>query len=305
MKCSTQQLETLPGTAKAGSKYVVLEYLHGWGRDVLDDDVFGPELAAKMRAHLKAHGAGLQLVRKPGRAGQHRQERYLYVAFTGDGETPPAMRRLKVSGPEDVLSVDLSSPDTVGGEDVTHPLLLVCTHGKRDMCCALRGRPLAASLQACFYGDEVWESSHTKGHRFAPSLILLPWGYSFGRMNSSAALDMLKAASRGEMFVPGNRGRGCFDRPGQVAEIAVANELFLAGECPGIGVLAVRADVDPAPAVGQLGDNEQLRRVIHPDGRSWDVVISAADTEPVAASCGAQPKPQVMYSAQRIVAVDA
>ncbi|PRQ11387.1 sucrase ferredoxin [Corynebacterium sp. 13CS0277] len=310
-RCSTQLLEDLPGTAKTGTVYVVLEYHYGWGHDVLDDDVFGPELAAAMRGHLKKYGASLQLVRKPGRAGQDRPQRTLYVVHTGNGVTAPWARRLEVTGPSDVLEIDLATPESVGGEPVEHPLLLVCTHGKRDMCCALRGRPLAASLQATFPGDEVWESSHTKGHRFAPSVILLPWGYSFGRLDAAAAKAMLQQAARGRMVVDGNRGRGCFDAPGQVAELAVAAALLDAGEDLAMGALHVteessadeelqaRLVADLVAASPEGYDEARLlaRTVIHPDGRVWEVLLAQDSSAPVMASCGAAAKPQTTYRA--------
>ena len=305
VRCSTQMVEDLPGTAKTGSVYVVLEHPGGWGHDVLDDDVFGADLATRIRTHLKKYGATLQLVRKPGRAGQERAARTLYVAHTGNGVLSPWMRRLTVTGPEDILGFDLSTPESVGGEPVNHPLLLVCTHGKRDMCCALRGRPVAASLQATFPGDEVWESSHTKGHRFAPSMILLPWGYSFGRLDAGSAKAVLQAATQGDMTLAGNRGRGCFDAAGQVADLAVAAEC---GDLT-IGVLHVsEANPDDAavnsPAaraaaqrLSVAADEVLLRTVIHPDGRDWEVLLAKTMSAPAAASCGAAPKPQATYTA--------
>ena len=46
------------------------------------------------------------------------------------------------------------------------PLLLVCTHGRRDACCAQFGRPTAMAL-ARRYGTAVWETTHVGGDRFA------------------------------------------------------------------------------------------------------------------------------------------
>ena len=46
------------------------------------------------------------------------------------------------------------------------PMLLVCTHGVHDTCCAVRGRPVAAAL-ARRWPEATWECSHVGGDRFA------------------------------------------------------------------------------------------------------------------------------------------
>lgn len=56
--------------------------------------------------------------------------------------------------------------------------VLICGHGRRDRCCGSMG----TALQLSFSGSElpagvrVWRTSHTGGHRFAPTGLVLPWG---------------------------------------------------------------------------------------------------------------------------------
>ena len=147
--------------------------------------------------------------------------------------------------------------------------MLVCAHGKRDQCCAVLGRPVAAGLAAEF-GDAVWECSHTGGHRFAPSLILLPTGYTYGRLSTQESADAVRAAARGEVYPTGLRGRSCWDAPGQVAE------------------LAVRDLVDAAADELTVDANSV---VAHRDGRRWVVDLEEWELPPRPASCGAAPKP--------------
>lgn len=53
--------------------------------------------------------------------------------------------------------------------------LLVCTHGRRDACCGSQGTDLALALAANPpQGVHLWRTSHTGGHRFAPTFLLLP-----------------------------------------------------------------------------------------------------------------------------------
>lgn len=247
---------------------MILEHPSGWSRDVLDGGTFGPELSAKLKAHLKGR-AGLQLIRRPGREGRVSGPRALFLVFTAEGVT----EKLTLSDPAEILDLDLSEPGCNDAETVAHPLVLVCTHGKRDVCCAVKGRPLAAQLAQRFPGDVVWETSHTKGHRFAPSILLMPWGYSFGRLNVQAASALLAAAQRGEFFLPGNRGRGLWQSAGQVAELAVARKLIDAGRSLYYGDLAVEEGV-----------------VKHVDGRAWTVEMEKQEVTGVVSSCGDEPK---------------
>ena len=114
-------------------------------------------------------------------------------------------------------------------------LLLVCTNGRRDVCCALRGRPIAQQLARRF-GDQVWETTHTGGHRFAPTAVLLPVGYLYGRLDPPFAERLLTEAAAGRMVPQRCRGRSTWSPAGQVAELAVRDVM---GEC---GVDAVVVD---------------------------------------------------------------
>src|SRR5699024_12470284 len=82
------------------------------------------------------------------------------------------IERVVIDDPAGVLDLDLSGPGRngagLGTQRVDHPVLLICTHAKRDACCAIKGRPLAAELVAQYHSGYVWESPHTKGTRIAP-----------------------------------------------------------------------------------------------------------------------------------------
>lgn len=264
--CSDQRVEPLPGTAKTGTLFIAFEQPQGWAHDIMDGEAFGPELTAQLASYMSQHGASLQLIRKPGREGQIRSGHAVFIAHVEAG----VAYKLRLDSPAELLHIDPARP---GGEIVDHPVILVCTHGKRDRCCAFKGRPLAAALDELFPGDIIWESSHTKGHRFAPSIITLPWGYSYGHLNELAAAEMLRHCHRGELFVAGNRGRSCYAGPDQVAELAVATHLVEAGEQVKLGSLQVSAG-----------------HVVHRDGRRWDVELGQRPVDGVVSSCGEQPK---------------
>lgn len=63
--------------------------------------------------------------------------------------------------------------------------VLICGHGRRDRCCGTLGTGLALQLAASHAGGNnvrLWRTSHTGGHRFAPTMIVLPeatvWAYA-------------------------------------------------------------------------------------------------------------------------------
>lgn len=283
-RCSDVQVEPLAGSAKKETVHLVFEWPQGWSRDVLDGDTFGEDLTRRLKGRLDGV-AGLQLVRQPGREGRQIESHHLFLVFTDRART----EKLIVDGPEALLDLDLSGPGRNGAEEFTDPLVLVCTHGKRDVCCAVKGRPMAAGLAERHPGPVVWETSHTKGHRFAPSMLVMPWGYSFGRLNEEAASSMVAAVRAGEYFHPGNRGRGLYGPRGQVAELAVAQQLLGEGESLRFGELAV-SDEDAAPGP----------RVAHVDGRVWVVELEEREVGGIVSSCGDDPKTGPVWIARDV-----
>jgi hypothetical protein len=129
-----------------------------------------------------------------------------------------------------------TTPPTSGGwEPVEEPMFLVCTHAKRDPCCAVYGRAAAAVLAVTQRG-RTWETSHTGGHRFAPNLICLPHGVSFGRIGPEGIDAAARAYAAGDVRPEGYRGRSSHDPFVQAADVALRSRL---GQLP---VDAVRLD---------------------------------------------------------------
>lgn len=279
--CSDVEVEPLPGTAKKADFYVLFEWPGPWSHDVLDGGTFGDELTAKLKAHLEAHGASLQLIRHPTREGRIIERHRVFLVFPKLGITEGFF----VDKPEALLDVDLTGPGKNGGQTRINPLLLVCTHAKRDKCCAIKGRPLVTELERRYpfssTGEVVWETSHVKGHRFAPAMLLMPWGYSFGRMNLEATEAMIAAAIRGQMFVPGNRGRGTFSAPAQAAELAVAAHLQRCGADVEYGQIELVAEhVDGESAAVEMRSGDSV----------FEAVLVKKPAHGVISSCGDEPK---------------
>ncbi|MFM6849919.1 MAG: sucrase ferredoxin, partial [Terrabacter sp.] len=113
----------------------------------------------------------------------------------------------------------------------------------------------------------VWEVSHTGGHRFAPTAVLLPWGQTLARLDDRGAERVLVASDSGnlpaELVGPlHDRGRSGVPGPAQCAESHVRAET---GETR---LATLWADEPTA-----VGDGWEVI-VNHTDGRRWRVGVT-------------------------------
>jgi hypothetical protein len=103
------------------------------------------------------------------------------------------------------------------GEPYPDPLLAICTHGRHDTCCAVRGRPVAAALAAA-EPEATWECSHIGGCRFAPAVVLLPHGFVLGGVPAQDAPGIASAYREGGLDPRYVRGRSAFPPAVQAAQ---------------------------------------------------------------------------------------
>ena len=104
---------------------------------------------------------------------------------------------------EELSGLDPLAP---GGAPTTRPTFLVCTHGRRDACCAGRGWPVAVSLTERF-PEQTWQCSHVGGDRFAGNVVILPHGLYYGRVTPENAHDLLPPNFNPELKVPSRSRR--------------------------------------------------------------------------------------------------
>lgn len=109
-------------------------------------------------------------------------------------------------------------------EALVGPLFAVCTNGRRDRCCAIVGRGVAVGLHAEF-GDRVVEISHLGGHRYAGTMLVLPWGYAYGFLDLAGARAVVRAADRGLVHPQGLRGRADLPPAAQAADVPLRRDL--------------------------------------------------------------------------------
>ncbi len=263
--------------------WLLLEQSGPWGAKAPVESHLDAEVGRALDRAAKGTGVRIALIRRPGRhADHHTAERHrVIVAHTAPGSS--WVRRETVGNPAELLDLDFAAlgggdHGGLGREHTGDPLALVCTNGRRDRCCALLGRPLAAELAASGH-SEVWEVTHLGGHRFSPTMLVLPFGYAYGRLTAAAAKEVLAATADGRMTAEWCRGRSCWERPGQAAELAVRR---LVGE-EDADALAVTAGSPAQDGLWRL-------QVCHTDGRAWEVEVAQGLSEPPRPeSCGKSP----------------
>jgi hypothetical protein len=179
--------------------------------------VLGPALEAA----AKARGMRLLLVRR--REGDPSADA-VRRAFLVDTEAARMAVRSVTDLDELAPLLDASLEDF--GAPLADPILLVCTNGKRDACCALRGRTLMTAL-AADHAERTWECSHLGGHRFAGNLVCLPHGLIYGRVGPADGPRLADAYLAGRVDPSLLRGRSPWPAPAQVGEAVVRGRLHL------------------------------------------------------------------------------
>jgi hypothetical protein len=211
-------------TAPAGARaWLLIECEGPWAAEAIETALPAP--LAKLALSADELGIRVQLIRRTVRAARGDVGGEAAAGDKGSGENPrrdgvtvpvvfaawtagpaPWVFRVGVGdlGPEALTAI--AAGEVPCGSAGSGPLFLVCAHGRRDRCCARFGVPLARDL-AGTYPNEVWESTHVGGHRFAANLVILPHGLYYGPVNAESARDAIGAYARGEITARGYRGR--------------------------------------------------------------------------------------------------
>lgn len=287
--CSTTSLaagEPLVGSAPRALGWVCLEQDGPWGAKAWTSSHLDPGLGAAIESVAADHHVRPSLIRRPGRHADvgGPSSRRVLVAHSTPGST--WLLAGTVRAPDDLLALDWTAVASGDADAVTAsvpglvpapPQLLVCTNGSRDTCCARLGRPVAAAA-ARLFPDRVWEVTHTSGHRFAPTTVLLPSGCLHGRVLDAGTLLLAEAA--GDVVLTGYRGRSVWPPEGQVAEEHVRRTCQVAG-------------LDDL----RVSDSGGVWSVTHRDGRRWEVVVTAYAEGERPESCGKDARPVTRHTA--------
>ena len=224
---SSEDGEETFGTASVGDVWLLVEYASVWKPKALEGSALSDEVKSHLGGLLKTIPRSRLLFIKQGRdCGE-----YLNFFVIHSRELKPFVVRFDLSNYEDLRGVDVAAAvrgETAGGVLHEEPLYLVCTHSRRDKCCAKFGLPIYKSLRATA-GARVWQSSHVGGDRFAANVVCFPHGLFYARATEVSAGKIVSEYEAGRIVIENFRGRACYGYPVQAAEFFVRRESGLVG----------------------------------------------------------------------------
>lgn len=252
------------GTAPTDATYLLVEYAGAWGRKALAESKLPEEIRTRLG---DLAGVRVLLIRRHGGLSGP-GVRIFTVQVTSEACTVETGLLREVT---DLLQLDLDS--LAGGAHLgltpyEHDLHLVCTNGRRDLCCAELGRPVAAAL-ATRWPEETWETTHLGGHRFASTLLTFPSGLCLGRLDPETAVLALEEVLAGRHPVGFSRGRVGVSEVAQVGQVHVIEQTAL----------------DGLDQVQVIDEERGVVRVLA-DGREWQVGVRTTESAPRRQSCG-------------------
>lgn len=200
-----------------------------WGADAVPSSRLARDVGRELTRRCRPRDVRLVLIRRPtiGPDGT----RSVFVAHSDPAR--PQLHRADLHDEAELLDIDVAA---VAGGDLSgvgrphgEPVYLVCTNGKRDVCCAVNGRPLVRALSSV-EPERTWECTHIGGDRFAANMVVLPQGLYFGRVASDEVEALAGGLREGKLLLPRYRGRSWYDRASQYAEISVRRRFGLDDE---------------------------------------------------------------------------
>jgi hypothetical protein len=253
------------GTSGSYDGYLLVEWPLPWPRDLGDVEELTALQPMLREARCRLQGLVAQ-------RGDERRRVVHYRRPPGDGFVR-YQRSERVATAETVADVAaelLSAPVPDDAWD-GRPDVLVCTHGRRDRCCGSLGTPLATELESdptALAGARLWRTSHTGGHRFAPTAILLPEGTAWAYADTDVLSRVVSRTGPIDDLLPRYRGcAGLGSRAVQALERAVLAEVGwpLLGsprwgteEADGTVTLVVDAPAGPARWSAEVAAGRQV-----------------------------------------------
>jgi hypothetical protein len=259
-QASRQRDEPLTATASRVDRWLVVEHRGAWGPESVPSRRMGRSAAPAVAAAANAARARLVLVRRPHDVADE-DGRWVFAVDSRPGSERVLARHVDDDADLVALVPPFGDARMDGWAELEGPLYLVCTHGRHDRCCALRGRPVARAL-AAREPQRTWECSHVGGDRFAANLVVLPEGLYLGRIEVDEVLDVVDGLAAGTLPAGRVRGRSSLSLPAQAAQ-AFAREF--SGRWGTRDLLPVRQSAD-GPDTWRIG-------LAGPGGPDVEVVV--------------------------------
>lgn len=195
------------GTAGSYSDFLLVEHPLPWPRDI-GDLPFGNVTAPGRRVRVQAVIPHADIVAPDRR-------RIIHLSRSPDGPFAGFRRTEVVTTPDDVVAAcdRLMRGEADGAAPSNLRDVLVCTHGRRDRCCGSLGPQALARLDAVPEDVRVWRTSHTGGHRFAPTAITFPDGNFWAYLDDDSLGALVDRRAPAASLVRHHRGCSGLDSP--------------------------------------------------------------------------------------------
>jgi hypothetical protein len=216
---STESQEQVVGTASIGESWLLLEYREAWGIKAFQESLLAEKVKQHLRMSLKAVPRSRLLFIKQDRLATAHIALFVVRCL----EQKSYIFRYDLTDYNQLIDLDLREAlkghPLIGAKRWEAPLYLVCTHGTRDKCCAKFGFSIYKSMRDFVVDNSVWQSSHVGGDRFAANMICFPEGLFYAHVTEETAPKIVSSHREGKLFLLNLRGRACYERPIQAAEV--------------------------------------------------------------------------------------
>jgi hypothetical protein len=214
--------EDLFASAPRAEVWLLLEYNGVWGAKALEESDLAEPIKQRLFTCLDAIPASrFQFIKRE----RTPETITFYIALANDLQ--PALYHFELNDYEELLTLDVQSivagDAAYDGQRSGERLHLVCTNGRRDVCCAKFGPAICQAMTA-YAAEAVWQTTHLGGHRFAATAVFLPQGIVYGRILPHQATVLIDAHRRGHIDLDHLRGRSCYAPVAQAAEYYLRRE---------------------------------------------------------------------------------
>lgn len=263
----------LYGTASEDRAFLLVEYTGEWQAKAIQQNGLPDVLNEWIQSQTETIEGLRPLFIKQGQKSSGR----VYIAIP-DFHNPRLYKLSFDNLPRDIGPIVRGETDLPTSDET---LLLVCTNGKRDNCCAKFGLPVYHEF-AKEDGMSTWQCTHIGGHRYAATAITLPTGVVYGYMSPDSTPAIADSIRNDTIMLDNFRGRA------QQSGVANAAEYFVRRATGKVGL----ADT-PIVSAEQVGEDWEIGFDL---GEGRNVVrLQEQVTELILASCDKPLKPSKQF----------
>ena len=275
------QANQLPlyGTSSFAETWVALEYNGAWEAKALQDNELRPQVNQWLSRQIEQSENGRALFIRDRFAVADT----LLIARTTASDQ--RLYRVPLGGYEDVTFFD--SAEILANNTSFKPenaqVVLVCTNGKRDQCCAKFGQPIfEAFAQETIL--PTYACTHLGGHVYAPTLAVLPAGIYYGYVNPTDVNTVADSILQRQISLAHYRGRTFQSPTVNAADYYVRQQTGLLG-----------FDEFTLAGVGKKDAETFIVRFIDSNSAAHCITLRAWQSEPIVVGCSGKTKPQPRF----------